>query len=163
LKNTSKSKILPENLQKNPDVLVGSWKTNFWNYSYPSCKFIEEIFIFSHQLCSNYFGVLIGIEKYWEIIIIRGRILKNAKEKTFIFSHLPIIYWCIIKYWKIFKKYWRVSISILINIKCIEGCSPNSTKISSIYCRTYFLNILSSNFSEGCLRNYTYSVRCAWL
>jgi hypothetical protein len=36
-----------------------------------------------------------------------------------------------------------------INIKCIEGCSLNSTKISLIYCRKYFLNILSSNFSEG--------------
>jgi hypothetical protein len=51
-----------------------------------------------------------------------------------------------VKYWRILKKYWRVS--TLINIKSIEGCSPNSIKISSIYCRTYFLNILSSNFSE---------------
>jgi hypothetical protein len=34
----------------------------------------------------------------------------------------------------------------LINIKCIEGCSPNSTKISSICCRTYFLNIIRSLF-----------------
>jgi hypothetical protein len=37
------------------------------------------------------------------------------------------------------------TIGLFIN----EGCSPNSTKTSSIYCRTYFINILSSNFSEG--------------
>jgi hypothetical protein len=30
-----------------------------------------------------------------------------------------------------------------IYINCIEGCSPNSTKKSSIYCRTYLLNIFS--------------------
>jgi hypothetical protein len=100
---------------------------------------------------------LIDIEKYWGIII-RGRILKKSKRK-----HMKNIekYWKnnenilkimknIEKIMKNIEKYWRVS--ILINIKCIEGSSPNSTKI------TYFLNVLSSDFSEGLRREFIFRI-----
>jgi hypothetical protein len=57
-----------------------------------------------------FIDVLIDIEKYWQIII-RGRIFKICKRKNIYFWSLIIsIYWYIVKYWKILKKYWRVSI-----------------------------------------------------
>jgi hypothetical protein len=112
---------------------------------------------------------LIDIEKYWGIII-RGRILKKSKRKHMkniekywknnenilkimkniekIMKNIEKIMKNIVKYWKNIEK-----ILTITNIKCIEGCSPNSTKISSIYCRTYFLTIFSSNFSGGRLFN----------
>jgi hypothetical protein len=53
-------------------------------------------------------------------------------EEIFIFSHLLYsVYWCIVKYWKILKKYQRVI--ILINIKCIEGLSPTENYLSLIF------------------------------
>jgi hypothetical protein len=131
--------IIEKNIENVFQNIEKYWKNNekYWKIMKKYWKNIDEYWSISNVI-DNYW------KKYWKILKMYFKILKNIEK---IMKNIEKI---MKNNEKILKKYWRVS--ILINIKCIEGYSPNSTKISSIYCRTYFLNILSSNFSEGTLQ-----------
>jgi tetratricopeptide (TPR) repeat protein len=116
-------------------------------------KNIEKILKNIEKHWKNIENTLKYIKNYWKILKKYWKILKNIEK-------ILKKYWKILKniektlkyiknYWKILKNYWKILKNIekiLTSINIIEGCSPNSTKISSIYCRTYFLNILSIQF-----------------